>query len=339
MIRKYLIERRSWLLLLAGLQALILFVAFIDASIPVMPLLYIVLLNVLVCTVFVFFRFQRESRFYRAAAAWDEVYDLEALKEAHSPFERIIEEAVTSQTERYRQDSIASSELLEQEKDDLLSWIHEVKTPLTAMQLMIERLPEEPLKSQLMYEWLRIHHLLDQQLHQKRIPFMHNDLFIEQTLLEPILNQEIRGLRAWCISKGIGFDLSLEEEAVLTDGKWLGFMLRQLLTNTVKYSEASDIVITSREKNGHVELVIKDQGKGIDPKDLPRIFDKGFTSALGRQEGAATGMGLYLIKRVSEPLLIGISVESVPGEGTAFTLTFPRENDFLHCESAFQQLH
>ncbi|MDT1800526.1 hypothetical protein QK887_26075, partial [Salmonella enterica subsp. enterica serovar Oslo] len=78
------------------------------------------------------------------------------------------------------------------EKDELLSWIHEVKTPLTTMQLMIERMEDETLKAQLQYEWLRIYLLLDQQLHQKRIPFIQNDLLIEVSALEPIIFQEIR---------------------------------------------------------------------------------------------------------------------------------------------------
>ncbi|UQZ32230.1 histidine kinase [Paenibacillus sp. PK3_47] len=329
MIKKYIQERGSWLLLLAGIQLVILFVAYVDASIPFLPILYIVLLNVLVCTLFVFLRYQRETRFYRTIESWDEVYDLEMFREAGSPFENIVQEAVTSQTERYRKESSVNYHLLEQEKDDLLAWIHEVKTPLTAMQLMIERLPDETLQSQLMFEWLRIHHLLDQQLHQKRIPFMRNDLFIENTALEPVLNREIRALKSWCISKGIGFDVSLEVEEVLTDGKWLGFMLRQLLTNAVKYSEASDITVMSHEADGHAVLVIEDQGKGIEPKDLPRIFDKGFTSVLGRQEGAATGMGLYLTKQVAEPLLIRIEVDSAPGAGAKFILVFPKENDFV----------
>ena len=90
---------------------------------------------------------------------------------------------------------------LEEEKDDLLSWIHEVKTPLTAMHLMIERLDDETMKAQLTYEWLRIHLLLDQQLHQKRIPFMENDLYIEQTDLKVLIFREIKALQSWCIAK------------------------------------------------------------------------------------------------------------------------------------------
>lgn len=328
MIRKYITEKRSWLLLLAVLQLIIIFVAYVDAAIPLLPVLYIVLLNVLLCLTFVFLRYAKETRFYRSLEAWDQIYDLHAVIEPGSPLERIVHEAVTAQTDRYKRESSMNYQLLESEKDELLSWIHEVKTPLTAMQLMIERLPDETLQRQLMYEWLRIHHLLDQQLHQKRIPFMRNDLFIENISLEPVLNKEIRALKSWCISKGIGFDVELEVEEVLTDGKWLAFMLRQLLTNAVKYSEASDILIRSGEKDGHTVLTIEDSGQGIDPRDLPRIYDKGFTSSRGRQDGAATGMGLYLTRQVAEPLLISIHVASVPGEGSIFTLTFPRENDF-----------
>ena len=96
-----------------------------------------------------------------------------------SPFEQIIENSMTNQTELLKQIASQNQMTLEQEKDELLSWIHEVKTPLTAMHLMIDRLDDETMKAALTYEWLRIHLLLDQQLHQKRIPFIENDLYIE----------------------------------------------------------------------------------------------------------------------------------------------------------------
>lgn len=328
MIWKYIVEKRSWLLLLASLQLITIVVAYLDSAISLLPILYIVLLNTLLCLVFFFLRYLRETRFYRSLAAWDQIYELQAVLTPRSPLEQLVHEAVSAQTDRYKRESTMNVRLLESEKDELLAWIHEVKTPLTAMQLMIERLPDETLQRQLMYEWLRIHHLLDQQLHQKRIPFIQNDLFIAEVSLAPILNQEIRALKSWCFSKGIGFDVELEAESVLTDGKWLSFMLRQLLTNAVKYSEASDILIRSREQDGHVILTIEDSGQGIDPRDLPRIYDKGFTSSRVRQEGAATGMGLYLTRQVAEPLQISIQADSVPGEGSVFSLTFPRENDF-----------
>lgn len=329
MIWTYLKERRSWILLLISIQVLILFVSFIDNTVPFMSMLYIVLLLTILCTCFVIVRYHKETKFYSNMKQWDHTYDLAELGQASTPFEHIVLEAVSLQTERYKDESSRHLMLLEQEKDELLAWIHEVKTPLTAMQLMIDRLPDETLRRQLMYEWLRIHHLLDQQLHQKRIPFIKNDLYIEVAELEPIIYQEIKTLKSWCIQKGIGFDVSLAAEKVLTDAKWLGFIIRQLITNAVKYSSSDDIFITSILSDDHVVLTIEDTGRGIDPKDLPRIYDRGFTSTVFHQDGASTGMGLYLAKQVADSLLIRMDVASVLGEGTTFTLTFPRKNDFV----------
>ncbi|WP_211748028.1 sensor histidine kinase [Paenibacillus sp. Marseille-Q4541] len=334
MIWTYIKERRTWLLLLLAVQLLILFISYIDNTIPFMSMLYIVLLLSILCIVFVILRYTKETKFYANLENWDHTYDLAELKDADSPFEQLVLHAVTLQTERYKRENSHNFMLLEQEKDELLSWIHEVKTPLTAMQLMIDRLPDETLQRQLMYEWLRIHHLLDQQLHQKRIPFIQNDLYIEVSKLEPIIYQEIRALKSWCIQKGIGFDVSLQASEVLTDAKWLGFILRQLITNAVKYSASSDIIIEStRSDDDHVVLTIQDTGRGIDPKDLPRIYERGFTSTTYHQDGASTGMGLYLVKQVADSLFIRIDVTSVLGEGTTFTLTFPRKNEFVRITS------
>ena len=112
-----------------------------------------------------------------------------------------------------------------------------------------------------------------------------------------MLTKEIKALQSWCMQKGIGFDLLLEERDVLSDTKWLSFMIRQVLTNAVKYSQSSDIIIESKQMNEQVVLTITDQGRGIDPRDVSRIFEKGFTSTRHHNDTASTGMGLYLTKR------------------------------------------
>lgn len=331
MIRNYLRERLSWILLVIALQLLLLFVAAIDRAIPFMPMLYIVFLSLLLFGAFLLLRYSKETRFYQSLAAWDDTYDLSVIAAPESPFEGVVMNRLSEQTDKFRKETSQLVAQLEEEKDDLMSWIHEVKTPLTAMRLMIDRMGDEPLKEQLRVEWLRIHLLLDRQLHQKRIPFIENDLYIEQVKLEPLLFQEIRELRAWCLLKGIGFDVNLPVQEVLTDAKWLAFIVRQLLTNAVKYSEASDIRVESGiSPEGHAWLGVSDGGRGIDAKDLPRIFDKGFTSTRNHEDPAATGMGLYLAKKAADSLAIRISVESKPGEGTAFTLHFPRSNAYIH---------
>ncbi|QAS53008.1 sensor histidine kinase [Halobacillus litoralis] len=333
MIRTYLLERSSWILLFSGLQVLALLVALVDTTIPVTSMLYYVFLSIIIFIIFLFVRYRKETPFYVAIDQREHDLDLTTIPESDSPFERIIETNVSDQMEHLKQELAHNQGYLEQEKDELLSWIHEVKTPLTAMRLIIDRLDDYKLKSQLTYEWLRIHLLLDQQLHQKRIPFIENDLYIEEVELEALLFNEIKSLKSWCMQKGIGFDIDLEVESVLSDSKWLAFIVRQLLTNAVKYSDATDIAITSFTKDGRSCLQVKDQGRGIDPRDISRIFEKGFTSTTQHQDSAATGMGLYLTDRIRKALKIHIKVDSELGAGTTFTLIFPEQNEFTKIRS------
>ncbi|ALP36865.1 HAMP domain-containing histidine kinase [Paenibacillus sp. 28ISP30-2] len=329
MIKKYLMERRSWILLFVCQQFLILLIAYVDAAIPFMPILYIVFLSMMVFLVFLIIRYPKETKFYKTLEEWESPLELTGIGEPESPFEQIIEQKITDQTERLQQIISQNQLTLEHEKDELLSWIHEVKTPLTTMHLMIERLDDKSLKAQLTYEWLRIHLLLDQQLHHKRISFIENDLYVEQVNLKSLVFKEIKALQSWCIQKGIGFDIQLEHMEVLSDAKWLAFIVRQLLTNAIKYSDASDIIIHSYEQNDRIRLEVQDFGRGIDPKDIPRIFEKGFTSTTQHSDHTSTGMGLYLTKKAATPLLIHIDMHSKPDAGTTFTLIFPKQNDFV----------
>ncbi|WP_100332586.1 sensor histidine kinase [Bacillus xiapuensis] len=333
MIRNYLIERRSWIALFVFIQLLTLFITLVDPSIPFASVLYLTFLSSLVFLFFLWIRYHKETRFYKELTERNGDLDAAMPPAADSPLERLISESLLRQTEHLKRKATANELALEQEKDELLSWIHEVKTPLTAMYLMMDRLQDEALKADLIRQWLRIHLLLDQQLHQKRILFMTNDLYIEQTDLESLLFGEIKSLQPWCIQKRIGFDIDLQSTTVLSDAKWLAFIIRQLLTNAVKYSEASDISIKSNQQHGQTVLMIQDSGRGIDPKDLPRIFEKGFTSTTRHDDSAATGMGLYLTKKAAQPLHIRIEVQSELGKGTTFTLIFPKQNDFVELTS------
>lgn len=330
MIKHFLKERLSWIIFILSEQLLILLVAYLDSAIPFKPILYIVFLSTIIFTVFLIIRYHKETKFYKSIEDWENNLDLSSIRDPQSPFETIIDQQMTLQTIQLKQTAAENQMALEQEKDALLTWIHEVKTPLTVMHLIMDRINDEKIKAPLTYEWLRIHLLLDQQLHQNRISFIENDLYIEKIQLKAVIFKEIKTLQAWCIQKGIGFDVQLEVTEVLSDAKWLAFMIRQLLTNAVKYSDASDISIKSYQTDEQTILEIKDFGRGIDPKDMPRIFDKGFTSTIKHQDHAATGMGLYLTKKAAKSLYITINVNSKLSEGTTFTLTFPKKNEFVH---------
>jgi OmpR family two-component system bacitracin resistance sensor histidine kinase BceS len=333
MIKKYLVERGSWIILVLFTHLFMLFVVYVDPEIPITPVLYLVSLSMLFFVIFLVIRYPKETKFYKSLEERDDDLDLTSIANPESPFEKLVEESIRNQAKLLKQAASHNLMTLEQEKDDLLSWIHEVKTPLTAMHLMIERIEDEGMKKHLTYEWLRVHLLLDQQLHQRRIPFIENDLYIEHIDIEALIFGEIKTLQSWCIQKRIGFDLNLEVAEVLSDAKWLAFIIRQLLTNAVKYSETSDITLSTYQRADHVILEVQDHGRGIDPRDMTRIFDKGFTSTTGHRDNAATGMGLYLAKKAAQSLLIVIGVHSELGSGTTFTLTFPLKNEFVKIAS------
>ncbi|CAM3859158.1 sensor histidine kinase [Mesobacillus thioparans] len=328
MFMTYLKERLSWILLFLLLQFLAVFIAYIDPEIPLTSILYYVFLSLIIFVIFLVIRYQKETKFYQELEEAEDILDF-SNREFLSPFEKITGDSIARHFEGLKKTVTENERILDEEKDELLSWIHEVKTPLTALSLMIDRLEDQTLKKEMTYEWLRIHLLLDQQLHQRRIPFMENDLYIEQADLESVIFGEVKTLQSWCIQKGIGFDIDLQSTEVMTDAKWLAFIIRQLLTNAVKYSEASDILIISYQRNGRTTLEIADTGRGIDSRDLPRIFEKGFTSTVHHQDHAATGMGLYLARKAAHTLKIKIEVESAPGKGSTFKLTFPKSNDFV----------
>jgi two-component system, OmpR family, bacitracin resistance sensor histidine kinase BceS len=330
MIRNFISERRSWILFLFLLQLLLVFAGYIDPSVSLSAIFYINFLSLLLFIIFLFSRYQKETRFFSYLKERENSLDVSNTIKAKTPFEKIVEESILEQTNYFKREASQNRIHLEQEKDDMLSWIHEVKTPLTAMHLMIQRMEDQGLKSDLTYEWLRIHLLLDQQLHQKRIPFIENDLYMEVTDLELLLFSELKSMQSWCIQKGIGFDLDLQVQHVLSDSKWLAFIVRQILTNAIKYSHSSDITIKSYKIEDHTFLEIKDFGRGIDSRDLPRIFDKGFTSTTKHADTASTGMGLYLAKKAADSLNIKITPDSQLNDGTTITLAFPLKNEFDH---------
>ncbi|WP_107839057.1 sensor histidine kinase [Metasolibacillus meyeri] len=218
-----------------------------------------------------------------------------------------------------------------EEQDELLAWVHEIKAPLTAMKLMIEQLEDNKARNRLEQEWIRLHLLVDQQLHQTRLQTIAEDNRLEQVQLRTVIFKEIRQFQTWCMEKGIGFQIDEIEEVVLTDAKWLGFIVRQVLSNAIKYSpHNSEIIVNvTRDVQEHILLKITDVGPGIRPEDLPRIFKKSYTGTIGRETNVATGMGLYLAKRAATSLGILLYVDSIYRKGTTVVFKFPVQNEYV----------
>ena len=217
------------------------------------------------------------------------------------------------------------------EKDnELLAWVHEMKSPLTAMKLMLNQLESDEHKGKLEKEWLRLYLLLDQQLHTTRILTIEQDSKIESISLRSAVVEEIKNFQPWCMEKGIGFELDELHEEVITDKKWLCFIIRQYISNAVKYSLENSVieVKTSYTPQGHLLLKIIDYGKGIATQDLPRVFKKSYTGSTGRESSVASGMGLYLAKQAADSLGLKLYLHSEIGKGTTAVIQFPLTNEY-----------
>ncbi|MFA9456589.1 sensor histidine kinase [Halalkalibacter sp. AB-rgal2] len=336
MLFRYLVYKKSWILffvILGGVTNLL--ITFDQGfTISISSIVYLNLIAVVSFCLFFIWRFKRETDYFRKLRKLMDEIDTDWIESLPEPIYRFPDQMVyellceVDRFYRRKFTDLRQSYLLE--NDYLASWIHEVKAPLTVMKMTIDGHRSNELAQKIETNWLRMHLLIDRQLYISRLPTLESDYAVEFVLIESLLKEEVRDLASWCMEKNIGVEVKAEEEQrVLTDRKWCRFIIRQLLTNAIKYSQnGGDIAITIGESdNGRVFVTIKDEGRGIQVHDLPRIFDKGFTGENGRLQNAATGLGLYLAQTVANKLNITLKVSSIYGKGTAVDILFLKENE------------
>lgn len=211
-------------------------------------------------------------------------------------------------------------------KDYIESWVHEVKAPITGIGLLCEN-HKDAVTRKILLENQRIENYIEMVLYYARSEYVYKDYVITDTDLNQVVFETISRNRQYLIQNQIQLENACTEHAY-TDGKWIGFILNQLLQNSVKYRRDTDAFIrfyTFRTEHS-VCLVLEDNGIGIPLQDQGRIFEKGFTGINGRTRGHATGMGLYLCKRLCLRLNIDIHVKSAADEYTRMILEFPISN-------------
>lgn len=209
--------------------------------------------------------------------------------------------------------------------DFIVSWFHEIKTPISVLRLM-QQTEVDP--QSLNEELTRIEHYVDQALYYAKLDSFNQDYEMVNCDLEPIVKEVIKAHSKTFISKKIRVQLDLPSTVVQSDSKWLRFMINQIITNSLQYTgEQGEIRVRAASTPEEKLLILRDNGIGIDAKDLPRIFNRGFTGMNGRKHAKSTGMGLYLAQELSKKLGHYITCESAPGEGTMFTIHFPKHHD------------
>lgn len=328
--RKYLQDR--YLICLAWL-AFVMFTGFMLWLLPELALkwtdyLYIVLIQLLVLLVFLGLDYLRKRNWWQKLSAGSDTYLEQYLNGAKNNEEHLVQEYVNNQVKEHQRVLQQLIQNSQDQKDYIDSWIHEIKVPLAALDLIINAIEYDIADEKyvlLKNEWSKIDDYVDQVLYYARLDNFSNDYLIQEYSLKEILQPAIRSQTNYFIQKRLQLDIQGEDQHILTDGKWVSFIFRQLLSNAIKYTpENGQILITITRNGSGVSLALKDSGIGIPPEDLSRIFDKGYTGENGRFSNQhSTGLGLYLAKNLAKKLGAELTVESVVDSGTTMTLFFP----------------
>lgn len=200
-------------------------------------------------------------------------------------------------------------------------WVHQIKTPIAAMDLLLQE-DDSPHRGELEMELLKIGQYVEMVLSYLRLDSDSTDYVLREYPLDDILRQAVRKFAKMFILKKITLDFQETGKTVLTDEKWLLFVVEQVLSNALKYTPAGG---TIRIYGDGATVVIADNGIGIREEDQARVFEKGFTGYNGRADKKSTGIGLYLCRQVMDRLNHGISLTSRPGQGTLVRLDLSRE--------------
>lgn len=237
----------------------------------------------------------------------------------------------------------ASQKSSEDMTDYYTMWAHQIKTPIFALRLLLQESTEE--NKEKLSELFKIEQYVEMVLGYLRTEDMSSDLKLSRCSLDRIIRDQIHKYAGIFVSKKLTLTYESISQDVLTDEKWLGFVIGQILSNALKYTrtggiriylekklslDTDDVSISIRNddcnKVENLTLIIEDTGIGIRAEDIPRIFEKGYTGVNGRDDNRATGIGLYLSNKIMGKLGHRLYITSTEGKGTKVFLEFSVED-------------
>ncbi len=314
-------KERAWTAALLCLCGLLFALVLSLYDLPVEAVGYGAVLCLALVAVFTLVDFGRWRRSIRAleAISGQAALALSLLPEASGQKERDYQALLAELNETRRSIASAADARARETVDYYTMWVHQIKTPIAAMRLMLQE-DDTDRGRELAAELFRVERYVELVLSYLRLGGDATDYVIRQADLDPILRQAARKYAPLFIRGRVSLDMQETGLRALTDEKWLQLVVEQVLSNAVKYAPGGHVKIWGTAD----QLFIEDDGVGIAPEDLPRIFDRGFTGCNGRMDKRATGIGLYLCRQICRRLGHTIGVDSELGRGTRVTIGLAR---------------
>ena len=318
---------RKKVILVFLIFAVIFSVSFALYHLPLGAVLYPLALCLLVALIFVIRDFNNIRKTHKDLEKIKKltVYGMEFLPEAKNEIEKDYGDVANILFEENKQIRLKMEERYNEMIDYYTMWAHQIKTPIAAMRLNLQN-EDSDFSRRLTEDLQRIEQYVEMVLCYLRLDSNSSDYVIREYDIDGIVRQGIKKFASQFIRKKIKLDYRPSDLKVVTDEKWLLFVIEQVLSNSLKYTKQGSISVFV---NNNQELCIKDTGIGIAPEDLPRIFENGYTGYNGRNDKKASGIGLYLCKRICKNLGHEITASSVLGEGTTIKINLNQKKIFI----------
>lgn len=320
--RKYIKEKAVYIAVFL-LFCLVFLCAFLLYHLPAGAVLYPTLICTVFAAVFLFFDYNKAYKKHK---------ELKLLQNLSSDLMEHFPEAVTNDDEDYqriirllREEKMHRDNEMNVKYSNMINyytmWAHQIKTPIASMSLTLQNEDTETART-VSEDLFRIEQYVEMVLMFLRLDSDTNDYVIKEYDLDKIVKTAVKKFANQFIRRKISLDYNELNYSVLTDEKWLSFVIEQVLSNALKYTPSGKISIYLENQE---TLCVKDSGIGIAPEDLPRIFEKGYTGYNGRADKRASGIGLYLCRRICDNLGHTITAESSVNEGTAIRIGLGRQ--------------
>ncbi len=288
------------------------------------------LLFLLLGAAMLLYGFFRKRSFYSTLTSIRDRLDQKYLLAEMLPRADFLEGKILSET-IYETDKAMNEQLARYKRqtadfrDFIELWVHEVKAPLSSLGLALRG---ENRRHKIYLKEIADH--IDRALFYAKVDTVDKDYVIKKVNLETVINEVVKANKDALIDAGIKIVMEDVNITVSSDPKWLRFIVNQVVLNAIKYrrDKSPEISLSARRINDGTELMIRDNGIGVEPSELKRVFEKGFTGANGRGRQSSTGMGLYISRKLCEDLGHKINIESEVGEYTEVTIVFG-DNRFL----------
>ncbi len=243
------------------------------------------------------------------------------MPETDDVIEQQYQEMVKILAEKLNSSKLAENDKYNSMLDYFSIWVHQIKTPISSMRLLLDGEDSKEARK-VASELNRIEQYVEMVLTYLRLDSQTNDFVLRKCCIDEIVRQSIKRFARDFISKKLSLDYTGIEGDIVTDSKWFGFVIEQVLSNALKYTYEGGIRIYRQED----VLVISDTGIGIATEDLPRVFENSYTGYNGRSKEASSGIGLYLCKRICDSLGVKLCIESEVAKGTSVYIGLTQDN-------------